>query len=106
MGLKPGQWAETEHQCRFCMAGRVMRGKEERDVKNDNGEVERREVPVYQCFSCGATGGTHQAVCGCGAKWPNGRLRGFRCVPNPDPSPGIPWLYGFEEMEGFADPLG
>jgi len=69
-------WAFTTHACRNCMGTILQSGS------------------AFTCAVCRAVAeGAPDSICGCGATvlGPTGpRPAGFRCAPNPRPSPANP----------------
>lgn len=68
-------WNLSPHICRRCL-GRILEREGE-----------------YRCSGCGLSCGREPwDICGCGlrAKTPIAKRSGFRCVPNPTPSPASP----------------
>lgn len=74
------RWGVTDHLCRFCSGrGRVL-------VRHDDdGRA------IHRCSICGTQaepGGQPHDICMCGARWPNGRIKGIKCQANADKRPG------------------
>ena len=72
--LHDGGFSLTDHACRVCL-GRIL----ERDG-------------MFVCAICGAEAqGVPDAICGCGLRARDVRKTGgFRCAPNPQPTPANP----------------
>jgi LSD1 subclass zinc finger protein len=71
----------SDHVCRFCL-GRIL----------------HRGATAVRCADCGATADSMDRICACGVREKSGKPLGLKCVPNPNPSPAVP----FEVIVGEA----